>query len=451
MRCYNLVFNFKIFCHNYGSIITLALFVVYVCFIIYYGVKDISPLKLEISRLVFQEKKEEQIMAFDAKKPKRNKSIKKLKIDKKVINAENNPPKKGIVRKTVVLTTQADNMVTNTENYEFLDYKKSTRRKSKIKSKREKNESTKYMLGRDKNSEKTTVNKNKKLDLIKYEETKDKKFLEKTDVKGEKAPKERTEKNKYKEQYDDYELNNMDYQDASENDNRSCLRTYWSVLKRENYIFITFIACNDYNLFYVKIERFFILLCTEMTLNGLFFIHESMHRKYTEGQDFTFVQKLPQYIFTILVGDIIEVILCYLSMTDKHIYDIKDLVRTDKNKNKNLEKNDKKEKKDPNDKRELGEKILNILDCMKNKLAGFFIFTFFLFLFYWYFISAFCAVYQNTQIVFLRDSGISLLTSVLESLIIYAATTIIRTITLVRCCRKKLGCLYKLSDLIPIF
>ena len=138
-------------------------------------------------------------------------------------------------------------------------------------------------------------------------------------------------------------------------------------------------------------------------------------------------------------------------MTDKHIYDIKDLVRTDKNKNKYLEKNEKKEKKDPDDKRELGEKILDIIDCMKKKLAGFFIFTFFLFLFYWYFISAFCAVYQNTQIVFLRDSGISLLTSVLESLIIYGATTILRTITLLRCCRKKLGCLYRLSDLIPIF
>ena len=86
-------------------------------------------------------------------------------------------------------------------------------------------------------------------------------------------------------------------------DKRSCLRTYWSVLKRENYIFITFISCNDYNLFYVKIERFFVILCTEMTMNGLFFVHESMHRKYTENEDFTFVQKLPQFIFTILVTD----------------------------------------------------------------------------------------------------------------------------------------------------
>ena len=88
---------------------------------------------------------------------------------------------------------------------------------------------------------------------------------------------------------------------------------------------------------------------------------------------------------------------------------------------------------------------------MKRKLVGFFVVTFLLFLFYWYFISAFCAVYQNTQVIFLRDCGISLLTSLFESLIIYGATTILRTISLLTCCRKKLGCVYKLSDLIPIF
>ena len=91
------------------------------------------------------------------------------------------------------------------------------------------------------------------------------------------------------------------------------------------------------------------------------------------------------------------------------------------------------------------------MDCMKKKLTGFFMFTFLLFLFYWYFISAFCAVYQNTQIIFLRDSGISFITSMVEDLLIYGFTTLLRTISLLKCCRKKIGCVYKLSDLIPIF
>ena len=60
MRCYNLVFNFKIFCHNYGSIITLILFIIYVIFMIYFILKNISPLKISISKLLFEEKEKEE-------------------------------------------------------------------------------------------------------------------------------------------------------------------------------------------------------------------------------------------------------------------------------------------------------------------------------------------------------------------------------------------------------
>ena len=445
MRCYNLVFNFKIFCHNYGSQISLALFVVYLGFMIYYSCKDISPLKLTISKILFRENNEQDMPKIDIKKPKKSKTINKIKIEDVQKTTGYNPPKRGVVRKTTVLNTEDDNIM-NTEHYEFFENKKTGRRKSRTKSKtrtkRTELESNKDLLRPEKVTEITGIKKNKKAHVVNYET--DKTHKEKYNEKYNKKEKEKSEHNKKNIIYDDYELNNMDYQDASINDKRSCLRTYWSMLKRENSFLVTFIACNDYNLFYVKIERFFILLCTEMTMNGLFFIHESMHRKYTEGENFTFVQKLPQLIFTILVADLIEVILCFLSMTDKHIYDIKALVREQKEKNK-------KEKKDINDKKELGQKIMNILDTMQRKLVSFFVFTFLLFLFYWYFISAFCAVYQNTQVIFLRDSGISFITSLVETCIIYGFTNILRAISLSLCCRKKLGCVYKISDLIPIF
>ena len=219
----------------------------------------------------------------------------------------------------------------------------------------------------------------------------------------------------------------MNYQDACDLDKRSCISTYWSVLKREHYVLFTFCSRNDYNLFYVKIERFFILICTEMTMNGMFFVHESMYKKQTGG--LTFAQKLPQIIFSILVTHAMEIILCFLSMTDVNYYQIKALP--------------KEEKTD--------EKIFDIIACMKRKLTGFFIFTFFVFLFHWYFISAFCAVYQNTQVIFLRDSGIGILTSLIDPFIIYGITSILRAISLCACCKKKLGCVYKISDLIPIF
>ena len=195
---------------------------------------------------------------------------------------------------------------------------------------------------------------------------------------------------------------------------------------------MTFFTCNDHNLFYIKIEKFFILFCIDMTMNGLFFVHETMHRKYTENEDFTFIQKIPQYLFTLIVSHILEVILCYLSMTDTQYYQIKSLSVEDKKK---------------------GEKILDILSCIKRKLYLFFIITFILFLFFWYFISAFCAVYQNTQKIFLRDSMISFAISFIDPFVIYGFTTLLRCISLIKLGKKNCCCgfIYKLSDIIPIF
>ena len=231
---------------------------------------------------------------------------------------------------------------------------------------------------------------------------------------------------------DDFELNNLEYIEACELDKRTFCQTYISVLMREHLALVTFVAWKDYNLFYIKVERFILLFCTDMTMNGLFFVHESMHKKYTNGENFTFVQKLPQILFTLIVSHILEVLFCFLSMTDTHVYEIKA-----------LPKNDKKN----------GEKIMDIIDKIKRKLVAFFIVTFLLLLFYWYFISAFCAVYQNTQKKFLRDSFISFATSLVDPFIIYGITTILRKISLSLCCKKKwgCGCVYKISDLIPIF
>ena len=61
MICYNLVFNFKIFCHNYGSITTLILFIAYVVFMVYYAFRNISPLKVSIAKLLFEEKKKNEL------------------------------------------------------------------------------------------------------------------------------------------------------------------------------------------------------------------------------------------------------------------------------------------------------------------------------------------------------------------------------------------------------
>ena len=116
----------------------------------------------------------------------------------------------------------------------------------------------------------------------------------------------------------------------------------------------------------------------------------------------------------------------FSELTDKYVYQIKRLkLRTITNMNK-------------------------IYRIIQLKLCFFFIITFLLFIFYWYIISAFCAVYMNTQIIFIKDSAFSFILGLVYPFILYLFPSCLRII----CLKNKninLKCLYKLSDIIPIF
>ena len=420
MRCYNLVFNFKIFCHNYGSILSLICFIAYILFMIYYAFREIAPLKVSISKILFEENEK----MFELEKNEINKIQKgKINIKEKAIfgrkrkSKKYNPPRKSKLRK--VKSEDSGDSKKNTEE-ELVPISKTNRKMTKNKFKK--------VIKRRLSKIVMDLNQNYQIKDIQANEFKSENNKEDMIINVRKKANEELEKLK-NQKLDNFELNNLDYDQACELDKRGLCSTYWSVLMREHLVLFTFFTCYDYNLFYIKIERFFVLLCTELTMNGLFFIHESMHRKYVQGEELTFVQKIPQLLFTLIVSHIIEVLLCCLSMTDTSVYRIKSLPKGEKT----------------------GEKVVDIMNCMQKKLTTFFIITFLLFLFYWYFISAFCAVYQNTQLIFLRDSGLSILTSFIDPFIIYGITTILRIMSLSLCCKKKLGCVYKLSDIIPIF
>ena len=216
-------------------------------------------------------------------------------------------------------------------------------------------------------------------------------------------------------------------------DKRSFIKIYWSILKREHRVIFTFFIWNDHNLYFIKFMRFIFLVCTDLAMNVIFFTDDSMHKVYLNYGKYDYFQQIPQAIYSLIVSQIIEVFICFLSLTDKHYYQIK---------NFNLNKSEKDDKK---------YEIFSVIKCIKLKLLGFFVFTFIFFGFYWYLVTSFCAVYKNTQKIFIRDSAISFVTSLIDPFLIFGFTTILRKISLAPCCRKKAKFLYLLSDFIPIF
>ena len=231
------------------------------------------------------------------------------------------------------------------------------------------------------------------------------------------------------EKKDDFELNNLEYLEAIKCDNRNLIQIYWSILKREHIIIFTFFIRNDYNLVPIKFTRFIFLLCTDMALNVFFFTDESMHKVYKNYGKYDFVQQIPQIIYSTVVSQILELILCYLSLTDKHVYQIKAIKDAKLN----------------------TQTIFNIIRCVKIKLIGFYSFTLILFSFYWYLISSFCSVYQNTQLIFIKDSISSFLLGLLYPFVLYLFPAIFRIISLKDRVKKRLKFIFFLSDIIPFF
>ena len=73
-----------------------------------------------------------------------------------------------------------------------------------------------------------------------------------------------------------------------------------------------------------------------------------------------------------------------------------------------------------------------------------------MFVFYWYTIACFCAVYTNTQTTFIKDSILSFILGLLSPFIIYLIPVSLRIISL-RVKKLSLSLVYKLSDIIPFF
>ena len=94
---------------------------------------------------------------------------------------------------------------------------------------------------------------------------------------------------------------------------------------------------------------------------------------------------------------------------------------------------------------------VKVMKYINYKIIIFYSFSFLLFLFFWYLISAFCAVYENTQRIFLTDSITSFLMGLLYPFILYLAPTALRIISLKAKEKKNLKFLYTLSDKIPFF
>ena len=152
-----------------------------------------------------------------------------------------------------------------------------------------------------------------------------------------------------------------------------------------------------------------------------------MHKVYKDNGAFDIIYQIPQILYSTLVSSVINMLLKKLSLSQKNILDIKQ--------EKDTQIAMKKSKR--------------IKLCIQIKFIIFFILSFLLLLFFWYFISCFCGVYKNTQKILIKDTLISFGLSMLYPFGLNLLPGIFRIPSL-RAQKKDKKCMYQASGIIAL-
>ena len=218
-----------------------------------------------------------------------------------------------------------------------------------------------------------------------------------------------------------YILNNYEYDLAIKYDNRTFWRILFIVMISKNNILNTFILRFPLESQPLRICLLIFSYTSDLALNTLFYFSNNISYKYHYKGNNKFWYILFNNILISIISTVLSLI---LGSVLKMMTDSKNSIENEfKEEEKKLRKDNKYSVSNER-KKEILEKINNTLNCLKIKMIIFVILDFIILLFFFYFVSAFCEVYQNTQISWISDAVVSIIFSILIELAISLAITI---------------------------
>ena len=400
--CYDVLFSKKGISKNYGSYSLIPMIVIhFILLILFYTKHSYNQIKDKIINISFnidnlgllkteENKKEKRLKRMKT----RNEKIKKMK----GLNTNFNKDKKSNSIKGIKI-----NISENSKENPPIKKKRKTKKNKTLLNYDEERKDTSNI---PKNTNKNKFNKNSD---------------------SNKMNKEMVAKIKL---YNDEELNNLSYKLAIKMDKRNYCQYYISLLKTKHSIMFTFFNNNDYNSKIIKIDLFLLDFTLFYTINALFFSDNTMHKIYKDKGSYNFLYQLPQIIYSSLISAIIGFLLNMLALTQDSMLKLKKLK---KKKNKNFNK-----------------KIIKLDNKIKIKFILYFILSSIILIFFWYYLSMFCAIYVNTQIHLIKDTFISYALSFIYPFGIYLIPGIFRILALSNH-KEKRKILYKFSKILQVF
>ena len=226
--------------------------------------------------------------------------------------------------------------------------------------------------------------------------------------------------------YNDEELNKLEYEEALIIDKRGYLKYYCSLLRKNNLVIFTFFQKTDYNLPMIKYSLFLISLSLYFVVNAFFFVDSTIHKIYEHQGMVKLFLEVPKALYSSIISVFCNLFINSLALSEKSLLKLKKI--KDKNKRNNSS--------------------VYLYAFIRRKITIYFFIGFIFLIIFWYFISAFCAVYKNTQVIYLKNCSISFCISMLYPFLISLLPGLFRIPSLRNGKNKTL---YKIGNILAIF
>ena len=185
-------------------------------------------------------------------------------------------------------------------------------------------------------------------------------------------------------EYSDSDLNNLDLYDAIIYDKRPFCKFYWSQLQEKQSIINTFFVKDELEPYHIKVLCFLFGIALYFTLNALFYTESYISEQFNSGGSVNFLNlmksELTRCLYSSMVGIVVSFFLSCISSSKMRI---KSLIKREKNPDR------------------FRQESIEIIRNLRKKIIIFLIVNFILMFLFWYYVSAFCFCYKNTQVSWL--------------------------------------------------
>ena len=209
-------------------------------------------------------------------------------------------------------------------------------------------------------------------------------------------------------------LNNYTYEEAIKYDMRSVCAIFYIFLLSKQAIFHAFLYKSPLELYQLRVCLLLFIISSDLALNAIFYLDDKISKKYKYVQNlflFTFNNNLTIILLSTLIGFIFMTLFTNLSNS---INNIRDIFRKEEEKIKKNKHYIISEKR----KKEIFNEIELILKKYKLKVIILITLEILLILFFWYYVTAFCHVYSRTQLSWILDSSLSILSRLVIELLL---------------------------------